>query len=59
MSAWSAAPTYAPVAVPMVPLQEPNQRAIGVLAMAALIAGARPSPGLAATHCFAVEAGST
>ncbi len=43
----------------MVPLQEPNQRAIGVLAMEALIAEARPSPGLAATHCFGVELGST
>ncbi|CAM5457826.1 hypothetical protein SCANM63S_05078 [Streptomyces canarius] len=59
MSELSAAPAYAPVAVPMVPLQEPNQRAIGVLAMEALIADARPSPGLAATHLLALESGST
>jgi hypothetical protein len=43
----------------MVLLQEPNQRAVGVLAMEALIAGARPSPWLAATHRFALESGST
>jgi hypothetical protein len=43
----------------MVPLQDPNQRAIGVLAMFALMAAARPSPGLAATHLFALESGST
>ena len=43
----------------MAPLQEPNQRAVGVLAMEALIADARPSPGLAAAHLFALESGST
>jgi hypothetical protein len=43
----------------MAPLQEPNQRAIGVLAIEALTAVARPSPGLAATHLFALESGST
>ncbi|CAM5418068.1 hypothetical protein SGLAM104S_02740 [Streptomyces glaucescens] len=43
----------------MVPLQEPNQRAIGVLAIEVLMAAARPSPGLAATHLFGLESGST
>src|SRR5690349_24405614 len=49
--------TYPDTAVPMSPLQAPNQRATGLLEMFALIAAWRPSSGWSRTHTAGVEPG--
>src|SRR4051812_40672513 len=59
LTAASAAPTYFETAVPMSPLQSPNQPAVGLSAIADLIWAARASPGLSRTHLAGLESGST